>query len=121
MLIDNFKCLLIISGQLNPFPQLVGHVSSLNSFHVQIEHSLVITNGSISTVSKRARAPIADTRHVIWISTEFPSINLGHITAVIVANDLPNDLIVLHLRLLFLLPKLTTISFIFPFGGGNHQ
>lgn len=35
----------------------------------------MVPNGSIATIGERARAPVTNTGHVIWISTELPGGN----------------------------------------------
>lgn len=84
----------------------------------------MITDGGVATVGKRARATVADTCYVIRVSAEdscFDSTKskitakahqsksfrqrqremkrniLGHVTAVVVSDSLPYNLIVLHL------------------------
>lgn len=82
----------------------------------------MVSNGSVTAVSKRTRASVANTRYVVRVSTEdscFDSTKveqdisistrvhrgrrrevkslLGHVTAVLVSDDLPYDLVVLHL------------------------
>jgi hypothetical protein len=39
MLVDHFHSVLVILGQLNPLPHFVWHVSSLRSFHIQVENT----------------------------------------------------------------------------------
>jgi len=58
----------------------------------------MVANGSITTVSKRARAPITNPSHVIRVPTEIPGRYFGHETAMVVSDNLPYDLVVLHLQ-----------------------
>lgn len=57
----------------------------------------MVANGGVATVGERAGASVAYARDIVWVSTEIPSDNFGHETAVIVSDDLPDNLIVLHL------------------------
>lgn len=97
VLINEFKCLLIVSRQLNSLPQVLWRVSSLYSLHIQIKHSIVVTDGGIANVGKGTRASTADTSYIIRVSAEDSGFDFGHITAVYVSDIVPYSLIVLHL------------------------
>lgn len=68
----------------------------LYSFQIQIKNPIMVAYGGIATVSERTGASIANTRHIIRVSTEYPSFDFGHETAMVVPDDLPYDLVVLH-------------------------
>lgn len=57
----------------------------------------MVPNGGIATICKRARASITNPSNVIWISTEIPGCNFGHETAMVVPDNLPYNLVLLHL------------------------
>lgn len=67
------------------------------SLHIQIKHTIVIPYGGVSTVSQRAGAPVAYSGHIVRIPTKYPGFNFGHETAVFVPDNMPDDLILLHL------------------------
>jgi hypothetical protein len=49
----------------------------------------MIPDGGITTVGKRAGAPVAYARRVVGIPAEYPCRNLGHEAAVVVADAVP--------------------------------
>lgn len=57
----------------------------------------MIANSCVSAVGERARAPVADARNIIRVSTEYSGRDFGHVTAVVVPDDLPYHVVVLHL------------------------
>lgn len=50
-------------------------MSSLDSFHIKIEDSVMVANRGVSTISERAGAPVTNPGNVIGVSTENPSFN----------------------------------------------
>lgn len=57
----------------------------------------MVSNGGVTAVSERTRASVTNTRYVVRVSTEDSCFDFGHVTAVLVSDDLPYDLVVLHL------------------------
>lgn len=57
----------------------------------------MVTDSGVATVSERAGTTIADPSDVIRVSTENTGSDFGHETAVLVPDDLPYHLVVLHL------------------------
>jgi len=64
-------------------------MSSFSSFHVQIEDTVMIPDGGITTVGKRAGAPVAYARSVVGIPAKYPCRNLSHEAAVVVPDAVP--------------------------------
>lgn len=61
----------------------------------------MVANRGVSAVGEGARAPVADSRDIVRVSAEYSGGDFGHETAVVVANDLPYHVVVLHLGLRF--------------------
>lgn len=57
----------------------------------------MIADGGVSAVCQRAGAAVADPGHAIRVFAENPCSDFGHEAAVVVADDLPYDIVVLHL------------------------
>lgn len=57
----------------------------------------MIANRGVSAVGEGARAPVAYSRDIVRVSTEYAGGDFGHETAVVVSDDLPYHVVVLHL------------------------
>lgn len=57
----------------------------------------MVANGGVAAIGERTRAPIADAGQIVRVSTEDSGLDFGHETAVLVPDNLPYNLIVLHL------------------------
>lgn len=92
MLIDLGQRLGIVSLQADLFPKVFWGVRSLNRLYVEVAPAIVFPDGCVPTVCERAAAPIAQPRHIVRIAAEILCLGLGAEAAVLVSNQLPNDL-----------------------------
>ena len=69
---------------------------SFNGLHVEVAVALGLDNGSIATVRKGTRMPVAKTGQVVLVTAEILSDGLGLEGAVAEINNTPNNVVLYH-------------------------
>lgn len=54
-------------AHLDFFPQVLGGVRALDGLDVQVAHAIVLADGGVARVGQRARALVAEARHVVLV------------------------------------------------------
>lgn len=94
---NEFQCLRIVGRELDLLPQILGCVSSFNSFDEQVTVTILLTDGCITTVGQWTSTSDTKTCHIIGILTKRPlSRYLALKRAKLMIDNLPNDVVVLH-------------------------
>ena len=70
VLIQHGQRLLVVFGQADLLPELLGQVGPLDRLHVQIAVAFVLEHGRVPRVRQRARVPRAQTRQVVLVPAE---------------------------------------------------
>ena len=71
-LVDLLERLRVVLRQLDPFPELGGHVRALDGFHVQVQGagSGVRADGGIAGVGEGAGLAVAEAGDVVFVAAE---------------------------------------------------
>lgn len=70
LLVDLLEGLIVGLIETHFFPELVGEVGSFSSLHVEIAHSLFLSNSGVLRVGQRTTLPIAETGQIVLVSAE---------------------------------------------------
>lgn len=88
--------LCVVALELDFLPHVLGRVCSLYCLHVQVAASVFLLDCGIPAVGQRAGGAVAQTCDVVLIPAEVLRLGFGLEAAVVVVDDLPDDLVVLH-------------------------
>lgn len=96
LFVDLLKCLLVVFVQFDFFPKFARSMCSFRSFHIEITHSLLFSDGSILRVGKRTGSAIAESSEIVLVSAEVLRLGFDSERAVLVVDDGPNYFVYNH-------------------------
>lgn len=86
----------VVAFQFDLLPHVFGCVCPLHCLQIQVTPAILLFDGGVSAVGQRAAASVTKSCDVILVSAKVLCLGLCLEAAVMVVDDLPYDLIVLH-------------------------
>jgi len=96
LLVDDLEGLVIIAGQLDLLPELVGQMGSFDRLHVEVALALVLAHGGVPAVTEGATVAIAHSGEVEFVPAESLRDGFGFKSTVAVVDDVPHYVVLDH-------------------------